>query len=58
MSTKRVQAAFAPHSGHDEQVPQQGEQVHEQEQQEEDGQEMWREGGEAHKDEFRHGAVV
>ena len=53
-----VEAALAPDGGHDEQVPQQREQVHQQEQKEEDGQEMLREGGEADEDEFRHGGVV
>ena len=47
-----------PDGAHDEQVPQQREQVHQQEKQEEDRQEMLREGGEADEDEFRHGAVV
>ena len=53
-----VEAALAPDGGHDEQVPQQREQVHQQEQKEEDGQEMLGEGGEADEDEFRHGGVV
>ena len=54
----RVEAALTPDGGHDEQVPQQREQVHQQEEQEEDRQEMLREGGEADEDEFRHGGVV
>ena len=47
-----------PDGAHDEQVPQQREQVHQQVQQEEGGQELLREVGEANEDEFRHHAVV
>ena len=53
-----VEAALSPDGAHDEQVPQQCEQVHQQEQQEEGGQDMLREVGEADEDEFRHHAVV
>ena len=53
-----VEAALPPDGAHDEQVPQECEQVHQQVQQEEGGQEMLREVGEANKDEFRHCAVV
>ena len=53
-----VEAVLPPDGTHDEQVPQQCEQVHQQEEQEEGGQELLREAGEADEDEFRHGAVV
>ena len=53
-----VEAALVPDGGHDEQVPQQREQVHQQVQQEEGGQELLREVGEADENEFRHCAVV
>ena len=48
-----VQAVLPPDGGHDEQVPQQGEQVHQQEEQEEHQLKVW-EGREADKDEFSH----
>ena len=48
-----VEAALAPNGGHDEQVPQQREQVHKQEQQEEHQLKVG-EGGEADEDEFSH----
>ena len=47
-----------PDGAHDKQVPQQREQVHQQVQQEEGGQELLREVGEADEDEFRYHAVV
>ena len=53
-----VEAVLPPDGAHDEQVPQQREQVHQQVQQEESGQELLREVGEANEDEFRHCAVV
>ena len=53
-----VEAVLPPDGAHDEQVPQQCEQVHQQVQQEEGGQELLREVGEANEDEFRHCAVV
>ena len=53
-----VEAVLPPDGAHDEQVPQQCEQVHQQVQQEESGQELLREVGEANEDEFRHHAVV
>ena len=53
-----VEAVLPPDGAHDEQVPQQCEQVHQQEQQEEGGQEMLREVGEANEDKFRHCAEV
>ena len=53
-----VEAALPPDGAHDEQVAQQREQVHQQVQQEENGQELLREFGEADEDEFRHHAVV
>ena len=48
-----VEAALAPDGGHDEQVPQQREQVHQQEEQEEHQLKVG-EGGEANEDEFSH----
>ena len=48
-----VEAALPPDGGHDEQVPQQREQVHQQEQQEECQLKVG-EGGEANEDEFGH----
>ena len=53
-----VEAALPPDGAHDEQVAQQREQVHQQVQQEEGGQELLREVGEADEDELRHCAVV
>ena len=53
-----MEAELLPDGGHDKLVPQQCEQVHQQVQQEEDGQELLREVGEADEDEFRHRAVV
>ena len=49
---------LSPDGDHDKQVPQQCEQVHQQVQQEERGQEMLREVGEADEDEFRQHAIV
>ena len=53
-----VEAGLPPDGDHDEQVPQQREQVHQQVQQEEGGRELLREVGEADEDEFRHRAIV
>ena len=53
-----VEAVLPPDGGHDEEVPQQREQVHQQVEQEEGGQELLREVGEADEDEFRHCAIV
>ena len=53
-----VEAVLPPDGAHDEQVAQQREQVHQQVQQEEGGQELLREVGEADENEFRHCAVV
>ena len=52
-----VEAAVPPDGAHDEQVPQQCEQVHQQEEQEEHQLKVG-EGGEADEDEFRHGGVI
>ena len=49
-----VEAVLPPDGAHDEQVAQQREQVHQQVQQEEGGQELLREVGEADEDELRH----